>query len=66
LLNADATLGSWQGANGTNTIAGVLGYSIYNEAAVSFTDDAGQGHVLLLGGADRATPGRATSGVVYY
>jgi hypothetical protein len=65
-LNPDGTVGSWNGATGTNTIAGVLGYSLYNEAALSFADANGIGHVIILGGADRATPGKASSAVVYY
>lgn len=65
-INADGTVGSWQGATGVNTIASVVGYSLYNEAAVSFVDATGHGHVLLLGGADRATAGKASAAVVYY
>jgi hypothetical protein len=65
-LNADGTVGSWQGATGVNTIAGLLGYSLYNQAAVSFVDASGHGHVMLLGGADRATAGKASAAVVYY
>lgn len=65
-LNPDGTLGSWQGANGTNTIAGVLGYSLYNEASVFFTDASGTGHVMLIGGADRAVTGKASAAVVFY
>ena len=65
-LNSDGTVGGWQGATGTNTIAGVLGYSLYNEAALSFADATGKGHVLILGGADRATAGKASAAVVYY
>lgn len=64
-LNADGTLGSWNGATGTNTIASVLGISLYNEAAVAYSDSSGHSHVLLLGGADRAT-GKALASVVYY
>lgn len=64
-INADGTLGSWNGATGTNTIDAVLGYSVYNEASVAFTDALGHGHLMLLGGGDRAT-GNAVAGVVYY
>jgi hypothetical protein len=56
-LNANGTVGSWQGATGTNTISALLGYSLYNEAALSFADATGLGHVVVLGGADRAGPG---------
>jgi hypothetical protein len=65
-INADGTLGSWNGATGTNTIGSLLGYDLYNGAAVSFVDASGQGHVLVLGGGKRQAPGRASAAVVYY
>ena len=65
MISSDGTLGSWAGATGSSTIASLLGYSIYNEAAVSFTDATGTGHVVVLGGANNST-GRASAGVVYY
>jgi hypothetical protein len=65
-INADGTVGSWNGATGTNTISTLLGYDVYNQAAISFVDATGRGHVLVLGGAKRQLPGRASSAVVYY
>ena len=65
-INADGTIGSWNGATGTNTISTLLGYDVYNEAAISFVDASGRGHVLVLGGAKRQSPGRASAAVVYY
>lgn len=65
-INADGTLGSWNGATGTNTIGSLLGYDLYNEAAISFVDANGQGHILVLGGGKRESPGRASSAAVYY
>ena len=65
-INADGTVGSWNGATGTNTISTLLGYDLYNEAAISFVDASGKGHVLVLGGAKRESPGRASAAVVYY
>jgi hypothetical protein len=65
-INADGTVGSWNGATGTNTISNLLGYDLYNETAIGFVDATGKGHVLVLGGAKRQTPGRASAAVVYY
>lgn len=65
-ISADGTVGSWNGATGTNTIGTLLGYDLYNEAAITFVDATGKGHVLVLGGAKREAPGRASSAVVYY
>jgi hypothetical protein len=65
-INADGSVGSWNGATGTNTISTLLGYDVYNQAAISFVDAGGRGHVLVLGGAKRQLPGRASGAVVYY
>jgi hypothetical protein len=65
-INADGTIGSWNGATGSNTIGTLLGYDLYNETAISFVDAGGRGHVLVLGGAKREAPGRASAAVVYY
>lgn len=42
--------GSWTGATGVNTIGAVLGYDLYNEAAVSFVDATGEGGPAELRG----------------
>jgi hypothetical protein len=65
-LNSDGTIGAWTGATGSNTIGAVLGYDLYNEAALSYVDATGRGHVIVLGGAKREAQGRASAGVVYY
>jgi hypothetical protein len=65
-INSDGTLGSWNGATGSETIDVELGMSLYNQAVVTFIDEAGFGHVLVLGGADRKAEGRPSAGVVRY
>lgn len=65
-INSDGTIGSWTGATGSNTIGTLLGYDLYNEAALSFVDAAGKSHVIVLGGAKRQAQGRASAAVVYY
>ncbi|MEJ2501998.1 MAG: hypothetical protein P8177_01595 [Gemmatimonadota bacterium] len=62
----NGTVESWGGATGSETIAAELGYSLYNQAAITFIDAAGQGHVLVLGGARRDVAGQASDAVVYY
>ncbi|HEY8470029.1 MAG TPA: hypothetical protein VIL18_10325 [Longimicrobiales bacterium] len=64
-INADGTSGSWLGATGAETIQAETGYALYNQAAVYFVNSAGDGHVIVLGGANRTT-GRASAAVVYY
>ena len=63
---SDGTLEPWQGATGSDIISNELGYSIYNQAAITFIDQNGAGHVLVLGGARRDSEGTPSAGVVYY
>ena len=65
-IGADGGLTSWNGATGSNTIDVLLGYAVYNTAAVFFLDVQGRGHVMMLGGAKRSTAGQPSAGVVYY
>lgn len=43
-INSDGTVRSWLGATGSNTIGTPLGYNLYNQAAIAFTDATGRGH----------------------
>lgn len=63
---SDGTVESWGGATGSETIDVELGYSLYNQAAVTFIDADGTGHVLVLGGAMRESEGEPSAAVVYY
>jgi hypothetical protein len=65
-INADGTLSTWGGATGSSIIQVVLGYGIFNQAAISFVDADGNGHVVVLGGGIRGSAGEASAGVVYY
>jgi hypothetical protein len=65
-IGADGALVSWNGATGSNTIDGVLGYALYNTAAVFFVDAQGGGHIMVLGGASRSASPQPSAGVVYY
>jgi hypothetical protein len=65
-LGPNGTLSSWGGATGSSLIQVVLGYGIFNQAAISFVDAAGNGHVVVLGGGIRGSNGTASAGVVYY
>jgi hypothetical protein len=63
---SDGSLESWNGATGAETVMAEIGYSLYNQAMVTFVDAAGQSHVLVLGGADRAAEGRPSKAVLFY
>jgi hypothetical protein len=63
---SDGAVESWNGATGVNTIKNRLGYDLYNQAAISFVAADGQGRVLVLGGAKRASEGEPSAAVVFY
>lgn len=65
-VNSDGTLGAWQGATGAETITAAIGHSLYNQAAVTFIDHAGVGHILVIGGANRLAQGQPSSAVIFY
>lgn len=65
-LRSDGTLEPWQGATGAETIAAELTISLYNQALVTFIDQDGTGHLLVLGGADIGSEGTPSDFVVWY
>jgi len=65
-IGAEGALTTWNGATGSNTIDALLGYALYNTAAVFFVDAQGRGHVMVLGGATRSATPQPSAGVVYY
>ncbi|MEN8376130.1 MAG: IPT/TIG domain-containing protein [Gemmatimonadota bacterium] len=65
-LNNDGTTDSWNGATGSEIIEVEIGISLYNQAAVTFLESDGTGHVLVLGGASRSAEGQASDAVVFY
>lgn len=66
VTGGNGLLEPWNGATGAELIQTELGYGIYNQAAVYFIDQDGDGHVLVLGGARRDQEGVPSDGVVYY
>jgi hypothetical protein len=59
-------LSPWAGATGVNTILNRLGYSLFNQAAISFVDSQGNGHVLILGGGQVENLGQVSEAVVFF
>jgi hypothetical protein len=65
-LNNDGTTDPWNGATGSEIIEVEIGISLYNQAAVTFLESDGTGHVLVLGGASRDAEGVPSDAVVFY
>jgi IPT/TIG domain-containing protein len=65
-INADGSVGSFNGATGANTISSNGGGNVFNHAEVGYVDGSGAFHVLVAGGDDVNTPGTKHKGVFYY
>lgn len=65
-FNSDGTVGSFNGATGSNTISSIGGGNLFNHAALEYTDGNGALHVLVVGGDDVNTPGTKHGGVFFY
>lgn len=65
-INPDASLGSFNGATGSQTIVSAGGVPFYNHDAVAYVDAAGEAHVVILGGANVSDAGTTLDGVWIY
>jgi hypothetical protein len=65
-LNSDGSVGTFNGATGSNTISSAGGGNLFNHAAVGYTDGSGTFHVMVVGGDDVNTPGTKHNSVFFY
>ncbi len=65
-INSDGTVGSFNGATGSNTLVSVGGVDLFNHAAIVYQDASGASHVMILGGDDVNAPGTKRAAVLYY
>lgn len=65
-INLDGTIGSFNGATGSQTIADSGGQPFFNHAAVTYVDASGIAHVLILGGNDINNPATPLDAIYYY
>jgi hypothetical protein len=65
-FNSDGSLGSFNGATGSHTIASAGGKNLFNHAGISYVDGAGVAHVMVIGGDDLNAPGKKRAEVWYY
>ena len=65
-LNSDGSLGSFNGATGSHTIASAGGKNLFNHVAIAYVDAVGVAHVLVLGGDDVNAPGKKRKEVWFY
>lgn len=65
-LSSDGSVGSFNGATGSNTIASLGGGNLFNHAAIGYRDGGGAFHVLVAGGDDVNNPGTKHAAVFMY
>jgi hypothetical protein len=65
-INADGSLGSFNGATGANTISSSGGGNLFNHAEVGYVDGSGTFHVLVSGGDDVNSPGKKHKATFYF
>ena len=65
-IDPDGSVTSFNGATGSQTITATGGVPFYNHAAVTYVDDSGVAHVIIIGGANVTDPTHPTAGCYYY
>ncbi len=68
-INVDGSIGSFNGATGSHTIAGsggAGGVPFFNHGAISYVDGSGTAHVVILGGNDVNNPAAPVPNTYYY
>jgi len=65
-LNSDGSVGSFAGATGSNTLLSEGGSNLFNQAGLSYVDDEGVSHVMIIGGDEVNDPGSRKSNVLFY
>lgn len=66
VINADGTVGSFNGATGSNTLFTTGGSNLFNQAGISYIDAGGVAHVMIIGGAKAGSPATKLDKVLYY
>ncbi len=65
-INVDATLSSFGGATGSQTIAAAGGVPFFNHDAVAYVDAFGEARIVILGGTDVSDPATPIAEVYFY
>ena len=65
-INADGSVGTFNGATGSNTLLSQGGANLFNQAAISYIDADGVAHVMVIGGDNVNAPGFKRNEVLFY
>jgi hypothetical protein len=65
-INSDGTIGTFNGATGSNTLFSTGGNNLFNQGGISYIDSEGVAHVMILGGARVGSPSTKLDKVLFY
>jgi hypothetical protein len=65
-INSDGSVGSFNGATGSNTLLSEGGNNLFNQSGISYVDENGVAHVMIIGGDHVNNPGTKTNNVFFY
>jgi hypothetical protein len=65
-ISSDGSVGSFNGATGSNTINSQGGGNLFNHAGISYVDADGVARVMILGGDKINNPGNKSTAVWFY
>ena len=65
-INSDGTVGSFNGATGSNTLFSAGGSNLFNQCGISYVDADGVAHVMILAGAKVGSPDTKLDKVLFY
>jgi hypothetical protein len=66
VINSDGSLGSFNGATGSNTLFKEGGNNLFNQNGISYIDADGVAHVMVIGGAKVGSPDIKIDKTLYY
>ena len=65
-IDVDGSVKSFNGATGSQTITSAGGVPFYNHAAITYVDESGVAHVIIIGGANVTDAANPTAGCYFY
>lgn len=65
-IEVDGSVTSFNGATGSQTIANAGGVPFYNHAAITYVDDSGVAHVIIIGGNNVTNAASPTANCYFY
>jgi hypothetical protein len=65
-IASDGSIGTFAGATGSNTLLSAGGSNLFNQKGITYIDNDGVGHVMIIGGDNANLPGDKSDKVLFY